>query len=497
MVEASVADESNTVRWDFFISYTQADRTWAEWIAWHLEAAGFRVLVQVWDMVPGVNWMKKMQDGVIHSDRTIAILSSSYLKSVYGQQEWLAAFQADPQGFTRKLVPVRIEDCDRPGILGQIVSFDLIGLDNEAARTRLLHQIDIIRAGRAKPVEPPAFPAPALRNVSAREQPVDPNVDSPWRRPPERVATLTDHRSPVLAMDFSPAGRLLATASDSGALLWDTTAIPPAPIATLEDNSLVPTVAFSSDGGLLAMGMERYASIWNLKRTRPVLLTSLTVREAPVGAVRFSPDGRVLATGSDDGSVRLWDIGDPTQPSVAAEVIEHSAAVLGVAFSPDGRVLVTAGDDCVAMLWDVSDAARPFSVGALTDHLASVFAVAFSPDGRLLATASESLRLWNMNDPGQPRLLAELSHNGGLVGAAAFSPDSRMMATGDENSAARIWDLNEPTKPRVVAELADHRGSISAIAFSPDGQSMATGSFDRTVTMWSQNPSAPTVTAPA
>ena len=61
--------------WDFFISYTQADQAWAEWISWQLEAAGYRVLVQAWDFVPGTNWIQSMQEGVTRAERTIAVLS--------------------------------------------------------------------------------------------------------------------------------------------------------------------------------------------------------------------------------------------------------------------------------------------------------------------------------------------------------------------------------------------------------------------------------------
>ncbi|CAO5238050.1 toll/interleukin-1 receptor domain-containing protein [Frankia sp. AgKG'84/4] len=147
--------------WDFFLSYTAVDRQWAEWIAWHLEAAGLRVLVQAWDFVPGANWVAGMQRGVAEADRTIAVLSPAYLRSVYGQAEWQAAVAADPLGFESKLVPIRIADCDRPGLLAQIVSFDLFGLSAQAATARLLEQVTALRAGRAKPPVPPAFPGPS------------------------------------------------------------------------------------------------------------------------------------------------------------------------------------------------------------------------------------------------------------------------------------------------------------------------------------------------
>ncbi|CAO5184692.1 hypothetical protein FAIPA1_590014 [Frankia sp. AiPs1] len=108
--------------WDFFVSYTAVDREWAEWISWQLEDADYRVLVQAWDFVAGSNWQIRMQQGVQHARRTIAVLSDAYLTSVYGQAEWQAAHAADPHGFERKLLPIRVEDCPRPGLLGAVVS---------------------------------------------------------------------------------------------------------------------------------------------------------------------------------------------------------------------------------------------------------------------------------------------------------------------------------------------------------------------------------------
>ncbi len=144
--------------WDFFISYTQADRAWAEWIAWLLEEDGHRVLVQAWDFVPGSNWIQRMQDGASRAARTIAVLSTEYLSSVYGGAEWQAAWAADPAGADRKLLPVRVEDCDRPGVLTGVVGVDLFGVPEVKARARLGDMASRAIGGRAKPDSRPAFP---------------------------------------------------------------------------------------------------------------------------------------------------------------------------------------------------------------------------------------------------------------------------------------------------------------------------------------------------
>jgi hypothetical protein len=147
--------------WNFFVSYQQADRAWAEWIAWQLEKAGHSVLIQHWDFVPGTNWIKLMQDGVTNSARVIVVLSPAYISSVFGAAEWQAIWARDPDGVKRRVIPVRVADCERPGLLAGIVSIDLFGVPEPKALQRLQEAIDRALAGRAKPLMPPSFPAAA------------------------------------------------------------------------------------------------------------------------------------------------------------------------------------------------------------------------------------------------------------------------------------------------------------------------------------------------
>src|ERR671913_1671021 len=100
-----MAEQKGVRAADFFVSYTGADRAWAEWIAWQLEAAGFTTLLQAWDFAPGRDWAHLMQRGTMQSRRTIAVLSSAYLESAFGEAEWLAAFASDPTGEHGLLIP--------------------------------------------------------------------------------------------------------------------------------------------------------------------------------------------------------------------------------------------------------------------------------------------------------------------------------------------------------------------------------------------------------
>ena len=144
--------------WDFFVSYTQADRAWAEWIAWTLEEDGYRVLVQAWDFVPGSNWIQKMQEGVRDARHTVAVLSEDYLRSVYGSAEWQLAWAQDPAGKDRRLLLVRVKPCEWEGLLVGVVGIDLTGLDEAAALGRLRSKVSAAVTGRAKPEVAPRFP---------------------------------------------------------------------------------------------------------------------------------------------------------------------------------------------------------------------------------------------------------------------------------------------------------------------------------------------------
>lgn len=152
-------DIGKAAGWDFFLSYHQSDRAWAEWIAWQLEASHYRVLVQAWDFVPGTNWVHQMQAGLQDSARLIVVLSPVYLEhSTFGAAEWQSTWASDPTGAGRRVLPLRIAHCERPGLLAGIVGVDLFGVPETTALERLLTAARDASAGRAKPATTPTFP---------------------------------------------------------------------------------------------------------------------------------------------------------------------------------------------------------------------------------------------------------------------------------------------------------------------------------------------------
>jgi len=173
---------------DFFISYTAADEPWARWIAVELERAGYTTLIQAFDIRPGSDFIHEMQRAVSTSSRTIAVLSSAYVGSSFGESEWRVAFHTDPTGERGLLIPVRVQPCQPPGLLASRVFIDLVDADEETARRRLVDGVG--RPGPrptsspfpgARPATPaagdsgsPAFPGPRL---AARPSP------APFARP--------------------------------------------------------------------------------------------------------------------------------------------------------------------------------------------------------------------------------------------------------------------------------------------------------------------------
>jgi tetratricopeptide (TPR) repeat protein len=140
---------------DFFVSYNRHDRTWAEWIAWTLEDAGYSVVIQAWDFRPGGNFVLDMQRAAAQAERTIAVLSENYLNAQFTQPEWAAAFAQDPTGERRSLIPMRVGDCALTGLLATIVYVDLVAVAEATARELVLQAV---QAGRLKPERPPQFP---------------------------------------------------------------------------------------------------------------------------------------------------------------------------------------------------------------------------------------------------------------------------------------------------------------------------------------------------
>jgi serine/threonine protein kinase/sugar lactone lactonase YvrE len=257
---------------------------------------------------------------------------------------------------------------------------------------------------------------------------------------------------------------------------------------TLFARNSVGAVAFSPDGRLLAGpgDYEPGKKTRKASRNGKLWLWDLgtgEVRRTLTGfrAAAFSPDGRLLASGSESAQVQLWD---PASGAHRRTVYcTYASPVAGVAFSPDGRLLAGSTHEGV-WLWDPASGEHQRT---LTGRGGEFFwGVAFSPDGRLLAGASSdgTVWLWDPANGKHQRSLTGHESDGyrSDVYGMAFSPDGRLLASAGTDKTVRLWD---PAAGGTVAILTGHTGVVSSVAFSPDGRLLASaGSTDGTVRLW-------------
>jgi WD40 repeat protein len=199
--------------------------------------------------------------------------------------------------------------------------------------------------------------------------------------------------------------------------------------------------------------------------------------------IAYSPDGRVLASASKDGSVILWEAETRRQLTV----LEHPMWVNSVAFSPDGRTLVTGSDDGLVRLWNADSGQL---VATLRGHPGVVECAEFSPRGDLLVSGGKKGEMIFWSTSSHEELARVFADPNKLIWNIAFSPDGRSLAVAEgdlthwdtpQPHVVKIWDVESR---QLTARLEGHISSVRALAFSPDGSTLLSGGDDRTIRLW-------------
>ncbi|HYV39562.1 MAG TPA: WD40 repeat domain-containing protein [Gemmataceae bacterium] len=326
-----------------------------------------------------------------------------------------------------------------------------------------------------------------------------------FAQPPSVLATLKSQAGAVNAIAFSPAGKLLASAtSDNTTELWDINSTKSTAILKpkAEGPGSVLSVAISPDSKTVASGSARRISIWDVASKKTAVQF-----EVGVGAIRciaFSPDGKILAS-TLSRSITLWDVANH---KALRSIDSGQTQLCGLAFSPDGKMLASVSESRAPgqnniKFWEVSSGKNTATIPNAQKF--GVRCLAFAPAGKLLASAGVDAKDFGSTKNQAPPPLDSPWHDGEIklwdldtlkntailkghtqtVYSVAFSPSGKWLASGSNDKKVKLWEVGSR---RCLFTLEGHTERVLSVAFSPDGKTLASGSSDKTIKLWDLGP---------
>lgn len=307
---------------------------------------------------------------------------------------------------------------------------------------------------------------------------------------------LQAHRDGIATVAFSPHGNLLASGSHDGTIIiWDMKSR--SPVRTLKQPSsfrpwTVMSVAFHPNGVTLAAAYEGInIALWDVG-TGKLLGPELRGHQFTVQDLAFSPDGRTLASAGDGGRIHLWDVeryrhktildvsvAPSNDLSINSVKVAIPGSVICVAFSPDGKWLAAGGDDGKITLWQFPALKQK---AHMDGHRERVTSLSFSKDSHLLASSSadKNVMLWDLTSE-QPQGQTLAGHRA-EVQRVAFSPSGAMLASAGQDNNVILWHAHQILPLAKI--LTGNQGVVTSVAFSNDSTMVASGGADGAIRLW-------------
>lgn len=330
------------------------------------------------------------------------------------------------------------------------------------------------------------------------------------------------HSSPVNSVSISDDGKLLATATFDGKVhIWNQDGILQQEITGHSGEVLevefFPTTQPTNQYQLMTTGVDKTVRIWQVFNTKqdlnqtiysvtisPVshnnyavadwdsnlelwqqkndqskkLVKKIKTHDDTITQIKYSPDGKIIATASWDKTIKLWDT---KTGKLVATLAGHQDGVNTIAFTADGRTLVSGSEDKTIKIWNVLGKAK--LIKTLQGHTDSIKTVTISSDGQLIASGGydNQIKIWQING----ELLQTIAAHKLAITSLAFTPDSNILASASWDNSIKLWSLNDNAKTnKLIHTLTGHQDGVTTISFNSNGKLLASGSGDRTIKLW-------------